>query len=385
MAEMFSRVFTQDLFSELAHLRAVDPHRKVELPPEGTQALLLTRYADVMAMLRDPAVSTSQRSWASADFLRSAFALPPGTLFDVNMTMSDGPLHDAVKRLVVPYFSTSAVEGLAPMVRAEIQEALRVFPENPDVGDFAGRVAGAVINRIMGVSVDYAWLMPRICTLLTLDAVDKEKVGKEVAAQMVQEAKRAKDPGGGTPTLVLRELCEEKLLEEETMLGMFSLMLMAGVMNLRNVLAGSVLALLESPDQRPFVSDLGHDGVEELVRFVSPVTHGLFRFPVVSVKVGSARISGRMPLLLSFAAANRDPDVFKDPDRLDLRRRSRPNVGFGGGIHRCVAPVLGRMAVRSAVPAFFERFPRVELAGEVGYAHSMLVRYPVSVPVELGT
>ncbi|WP_235608589.1 cytochrome P450, partial [Frankia casuarinae] len=132
-----------------------------------------------------------------------------------------------------------------------------------------------------------------------------------------------------------------------------------------NMLALGTLALLRHPDQLAMVRDdpaQVEPAVEELLRWLSIVPSGVPRTTTTEVEIAGHRIPAGEQLLLALPAANRDPALVGDPDRLDITRGAPGHVAFGHGVHHCLGAPLARMEMRIAFPALLRRFPDLALA-----------------------
>ena len=156
------------------------------------------------------------------------------------------------------------------------------------------------------------------------------------------------------------------MLSEEELLATCVLLLFAGHETTTNLIANGVLALLEHPDQ---LERLQHDAallpsaIEELIRYDGPV-QATARCATVNLELHGSSIQPGEFLLLVLGAANRDPDQFPNPDRLDVGRRDNRHLGFGHGIHFCLGAPLARLEGQLALGALLQRFPRLRLGDE---------------------
>ena len=126
------------------------------------------------------------------------------------------------------------------------------------------------------------------------------------------------------------------------------------------------LALLRHPDQLAAVRDDPQavmPAVEELLRWLSIVHTGIPRTTTTEVRIAGTRIGPGELVLCALPAANRDPMLLADPDRLDVRRGAPGHLAFGHGVHHCLGAPLARMEMRIAFPALLRRFPDLALAG----------------------
>jgi cytochrome P450 len=174
-------------------------------------------------------------------------------------------------------------------------------------------------------------------------------------------------------------------MSERELIGTCVLLFVAGHTTTTNLIGNSTLNLLRHPDQlTAFRNDprLEASAIEELVRYDTP-THMSFRFAFddVSLPDGSVIAKGDQ-VLVNRGAANRDPAMFADPDRLDLARQDNRHIGFGAGMHVCVGSTLARLQGRVALATLLGRYPDLELAaGELAYHESLVVRGVKALPV----
>ena len=148
-----------------------------------------------------------------------------------------------------------------------------------------------------------------------------------------------------------------------------------------------MLALLENPEQRALLRgdpDLIGSAADEMLRFVSPVTH-FRRTATTDAELRGRHVREGDWLVLFYGAGNRDPDVFPDPDRFDVTRHPNPHIAFGGGgAHFCLGAALGRLEIRVMFEELLRRFPDIEAAGPQTRVRSNFIRGIKTMPVRLG-
>jgi cytochrome P450 len=216
---------------------------------------------------------------------------------------------------------------------------------------------------------------------LVLDA------GLTMAALMNRlAAERVEQPRDDlTTALVTTEVDGERLTEQE-IASFFILLLVAGNETTRTAIAQGVLALHEHPDQRArwmADPDLTRTAVEEIVRWVSPVTW-MRRTATQDGRVGGHEFRAGDKFLLFYGAANRDPAVFRDPHVLDLGRDPNPHVGFGAhGPHFCLGAHLARREIGVTFRTVFDRLPDLEVCGEPVRLRSSFVNGIKHLPARL--
>jgi cytochrome P450 len=178
-------------------------------------------------------------------------------------------------------------------------------------------------------------------------------------------------------------------LSEDELVSMAFLLLVAGHETTVNLIASGVLALLLNPAElarlRADPALIG-GAVEELLRYVAPVSHTTFRCAAEPVDLGGVRISRGDPVFVALSGANRDPARFGDPERLDLGRDSSGHLAFGHGIHYCVGAPLARLEAEIAFTGLLGRFGRLELAvppESLRWRPSTLIHGLESLPVRL--
>jgi cytochrome P450 len=177
-------------------------------------------------------------------------------------------------------------------------------------------------------------------------------------------------------------------LPEDDLLTTAALLLAAGFETTTGLLANSLLALLAHPAEADLLrlgpAELVPAAVEELLRYDSPVQMLIGRTAQQDVTVGDLAVPAGTRVLTLLGAANRDPAVFTDPDRLDLRRNGLPSLSFGGGIHYCLGAGLARLEAQVALPRLLQRFPDIRLDGEPTAREGLALHGYARVPVSVG-
>ena len=165
-------------------------------------------------------------------------------------------------------------------------------------------------------------------------------------------------------------------LSEDELLSMVILLFIAGHETTMNLIGNGTFALLGQPDQLArWRADpsLDASGVEELLRFDGPV-HLVGRIPTDDVEVGGHRFRRGVEVIPLVAAANRDPERFTDPARLDVGRVDDPHLTFSQGIHYCLGAALARLEGQVAIGTLVRRFPQLELAEAPRYRDHVVLR-----------
>jgi methyl-branched lipid omega-hydroxylase len=376
-----------------------------ELPgiPVGPGYWAVTRYADLEAISSQPALFCSGRGAVSIPDVPADLNEFYGSLISM-----DDPRHAKIRRIVSKAFTPRVLEQLVDQVRSVVDDVLtraRRTAEAQDgaidvVADLAAPIPLRVICDMMGVPEEArATVLAQSNVILSggdPELIEDENdpvsafllAGMELAGLMERlAAERLAHPQSDlTTALVTTEVDGERLSQQE-IASFFILLLVAGNETTRNAISQGVLALHEHPDQRArWAADPGLDrtAVEEVVRWTSPVTW-MRRTATRDGEVNGHRFRAGDKFLLLYAAANRDPAVFRDPEVLDLARDPNPHVGFGSkGPHFCLGAHLARRELAVTFRALFDRLPDLEITGEPDRLRSSFVNGIKRLPARLG-
>jgi methyl-branched lipid omega-hydroxylase len=375
-----------------------------ELPgiPVGPGYWAVTRYADLEAISSQPALFCSGRGAVSIPDVPADLNEFYGSLISM-----DDPRHAKIRRIVSKAFTPRVLEQLVDGVRAVVDDVLARARRTAEaqggsidvVADIAAPIPLRVICDMMGIpEADRPMVLAQSNVILSggdPELVEDQddpmtavlQAGIELAALMERlAAERLADPREDlTTALVTTEVDGERLSHQE-IASFFILLLVAGNETTRNAISQGVLALAEHPEQRArWMADPGLDrtAVEEVVRWTSPVTW-MRRTATRDGEVNGHRFSAGDKFLLFYAAANRDPAVFRDPEVFDLARDPNPHVGFGArGPHFCLGAHLARREIAVTFRALFDRLPDLEVAGPPDRLRSSFVNGVKRLPARL--
>ncbi len=308
----------------------------------------------------------------------------------------DPPLHNRARRLVSKAFTPRMIARLV----AEIERRAEVVIDNViDAGgcefveDIAAQVPVQMICEMIGLEPDQWSRMFEISNDLIGSREDPDyshvrpdEASAEIFAlcDAVAEDRRSNPRDDLMTALVEAELDGERL--DNTELDLFFITLVvAGNETTRNLINHSLLALVEHPDQAQRLRDdpdLWDTAVEEMLRWGSSI-HNFRRTATVDTELSGVRIAAGDKVVIYYASANRDEDVFEDPHTFDVGRTPNDHVTFGGGgVHYCLGANLARAEIRATMRQVVERLPRIELAGPPERLRSDFVngikRMPVS-------
>ncbi|WP_432164245.1 cytochrome P450 family protein [Streptomyces tendae] len=356
-----------DPYSVYARLREAGPVHRIT-GTDGLPAWLVTRYEDVRQAIADPRLSLDKRHAKPGGY--HGFALPPA--LDANLLNMDPPDHTRIRRLVSKAFTPRRVELLREPVRRTadaLLDSIAPLGRADLISSYAGPLPITVICDLLGVAPherqDFrSWTD----TLVAPDPARPERAKEAVRALLgfftgLLAAKRLAPADDLLSALIALRDDEDRLTEDE-LISLAFLILFAGYENTVHLIGNATLALLNHPEQlaalRAHPSRIG-PAVEELARYDGPVPLAIRRFPTEDVTIGGVGIPAGETILLSLAAAHRDPRRFTDPDRLDIGRDATAHLALGHGIHYCLGAPLARMEAEIALAALLDRFPKLAL------------------------
>jgi cytochrome P450 len=363
---------------------------------DGLGMYLTFRHADAGAVLRDRRLGRIWRlRWPEE-------SLPAFTLLHLySMLENEPPVHTRLRRLVAGAFARGHVERLRARiasVAAGLADDVLDAGSDGSVVDllplYAEPLPVAVIAELLGVpESDRGLLRPwsnAIVKMYEYGVTPAQRALAETAAAEYVAyirgliAIRHRCPGDDLLSeLVAIRDTDGKRLSEDELIATAVLLQMAGHEASVNVVGNGVLALLQWPGELSrLVADrtLVPTAVEELIRYDSPLQ--LFeRTATTDVDVGRVTVRAGEKIGALLGAANRDPAVFTEPDRLDVGRADNPHLGFGAGIHYCLGAPLARVELQVSLTTLLDRFPGVALAGEPVRRPEFVIRGLSRLPV----
>jgi len=366
----------------------------------------LTRYEDVLKVYRDARTYSSQRygtglpSSPETEAGRTGEHLPPEQRANGTMlVITDPPRHDGLRRLFRGPFLPRPIRDLelrARQIVCEIINQVVAAGRCDFVLDVATRLPMAIICEMMDIPRADWDLMFKLGNM-SLGHEDPEfKLGNAAETQrrgfegladycfgLAQQRRR--NPGDDLISLIANGEIDGKKLTDYEVKYNCQMFVIAGLETTRNAISGGVLELMRSPAQ--FARLVANPGlmptaVEEILRWTSPITH-IMRTAMRDSDLGGRTIREGDWVVLWNASANRDEDVFPDPDRFDVGRRPNYHVAFGYGEHFCLGAHLARLELRLALEEVIRRIPELELDGEVQRLSSNLVAGIKHMPVRV--
>lgn len=379
-----------DPYAGYARLRAAGPVHRIT-GPDGLPVWLVTRYADVRRALADPRLALDKQHAAPGNY--RGFALPPA--LDANLLNMDPPDHTRIRRLVSQAFTPrriAALRGPVEQVADALLDAMAPHGRADLITAYAAPLPITVICDLLGVPTEdrhdfRAWTD----ALVTPDPARPQDARAAVAAMLafftaLIDRKRA-EPGDDLLSDLIAVRDEGDRLGEDELTSLAFLILFAGYENTVHLIGNAVLALLRHPDQLAALradESLVPAAVEEFARYDGPAPLAIRRFPREDVVIGGVTVPAGETVLCVLASANRDPEQFPEPDRLDVHRRETGHLALGHGIHYCLGAPLARLETSVALTALLRRFPELALdvpESELRHRPSLRARGLLELPV----
>jgi cytochrome P450 len=365
--------FIDDPYRYYAALRRHAPVRAI-----GAGQWLLTRYDDVSQLYREPSASSDKQREFSPKF---GAGTPIFEHHTHSLVFNDPPLHTRVRRLILGAVNQRAIARMEPGLVALVDDLLDRLADRaaPDlIEDFAAQIPLEVIGNLLDVPHDERGPL-REWSLAILSALEpvpgaarlvraNAAVSEFIAYLRTLIARRRQHPGDPSADVLTRliqgEPSGEKLSETELLHNCIFL-LNAGHETTSNLIGNGLHALLTHRDQFERLvrePSLIGTAVEELLRFESPLQLNN-RLLTAPVNLRGTVLPGGSFVTLGIGAANRDPEAFRDPDRLDIARKPNLHAAFGHGAHACAGMNVARLEGRIAIGAMAARYPKLDLAG----------------------
>jgi hypothetical protein len=363
---------------------------------DSVQTWLLGHHADISVILRDPRFGQDQS--------HARTFLPTGGnfaqlehLFKQWMLFHDPPSHTRLRGLVNKAFTPRVVDGMRAHMERLVDELLdRVAPSGQMdvIADLAFPLPVAVIALLLGVpGSDHEqfkqWSNALAATLEPIVPVVALAAANQATGELLDYfrelvAEKRRTPGEDLLSAMVHAEEHGQRLTTDELLANAVLIMAAGHETTVNLIGNGVLALLQHPDQLTRLRSepsLIKSAVEELLRYDSPVQMTT-RIAKEEVSMAGATFAAGQEVFLVIGSGNRDPNVFEEPDRLDLARENNPHLSFGAGVHYCVGASLARLEGQIAIGRLVERFKGLRLATETPVWRPLAVlRGLVALPV----
>jgi cytochrome P450 len=344
-----------------------------------------SRYDDVRAIAMDTEHFSSRRIIVREEPPPRGIPAPPIT--------SDPPYHKSAKQVLLPPFTPAAVARHEARTRGICRELIAAFDAKGCDGavQYAQEIPPRVIAHMLGIREDDGDLFRKwIHEVLELGITDIQVVMRaagEMQAYFSQEiAKRRDKPTDDLISYLMNAKSDGQPLTDDHVIGSLRLLLIAGIDTTWSAIGSCLWHLARVPkDRERLVNEpqLVDTAVEEFLRAYAPVT--MAREVVKETAINGCPMKEGQMVLLSFPAANRDPTIFPDADKVIIDRQQNRHAAFGLGIHRCVGSNLARMEIKVALEEFLKAKPvfRLDASQPMKWSEGT-VRGPRRLPILFG-
>jgi len=356
-------------------------------------AWLPVTHADVAAIAYDTEHFTSREVVVSE--IRPGPDDLPAPIGVAPPITSDPPFHMGARRLLLPAFGPKKIAEYEPFTRElcrELLDALEGRSEFDAAVEYAQHIPLRVIVKMLGFPQDDADLFRRFIRQVLEDVDMSAEERQEVIMHGELDAyidarveEHEREPRDDLTTFLLEAELDGNKLHPDHVRGTMVLLMIAGIDTTWSAIGASLLHLATHPDDRKRLAaepELMDTAVEEFLRAYAPVT--MARLVAQDVEIEGCPMHEGDWVLLPFPAANRDPSMFPDADRVLIDRAENRHAAFGLGIHRCIGSNLARMELRVALEEWMARFPDFELVDSDAVTWSAgQVRGPRTIPVRV--
>ena len=360
----------------------------------------IVRFADVMAILKDGRFGREVEKHLPTGAVPPVAPADAGlkSMADTWMILRDPPVHTRLRALVVQNYTPRRVEALRPFITQLadqlVDDILAHGPPLDLLSHFTLPLTVRVTAHVLGLpQEDYAQLMPWSRALAAVIDFNQEAGLREQSRRAVEQftaylreliAARRRRPADDLISSLVALENEGRVQDEAELVGSLTHLLFVGNDPVMHQLGLGVLNLLRQPDQFALLHSapaLLANAVDELLRYDSPV-QATFRYALKDVVLQDKTIRTGDHIALMLAAANRDPVVCPDPERLDVRRPVGQVSTFGAGVHYCLGAPLARLEGEIALHALIQRLPNLAVTSEqLAWPPTIAVRGPLVLTV----
>ncbi|MFI8928599.1 cytochrome P450 [Streptomyces sp. NPDC053474] len=403
--DLFTWEFASDPYPAYAWLRQHAPVTRRRLP-SGVEAWLVTRYADARQALADQRLSKNPAHHDEPAHAKGKTGIPGERKAELmtHLLNIDPPDHTRLRRLVSKAFTPRRVAEFASRVQELTDQLIDGFAERGEadlIHEFAFPLPIYAICDMLGVPRedqddfrDWAGMMIRHGGGPRGGVARSVKKMRGYLAELIHRKRETLADEGADDLIsgLIRASDHGEHLTENEAAAMAFILLFAGFETTVNLIGNGTYALLTHPEQRQTLQEsldagetgLLETGIEELLRYDGPVELATWRFATEPLRIGGQDIAAGDPVLVVLAAADRDPDRFAEPDRLDLSRRDNQHLGYGHGIHYCLGAPLARLEGQTALATLLRRLPDLQLAvapEELRWRGGLIMRGLRTLPV----
>jgi cytochrome P450 len=413
--DLFTKGQPFDLYKELRENAPVFFHPPMLSDPEPGY-WVLTRYEDIKMVSMNPKIFSSQYSTGNLLTLGSEENRHPKLFKSTidHMLNLDGEMHLNLRKEHMPFFKPGYIDELQNKVSMKVSQLLdeaEKLNEFNLVREISQQLPIYTLSEILGIPESdrqklVEWMeFLELAQYFTLEQIKQNEEGVtdttpdpalvEMFDNMIDEMfdygrfilnKKKEKPENDLLSAIANAKIEGEDLSQEFLDGSWLLIVFAGNDTTRNTMSGGIKLLHENPEQKQLVLDdfeRVSGLINETVRYVSPVIH-MRRTSLEETVIGEQRIGPYEKIALWYGAANRDPEIFDDPDKFNIMRsNAEKHLAFGIGRHTCLGKPVALMQLREFYSQFLSRFPDYQLTGDWKVAPNNFVHAIQEIPIRL--
>ncbi|GAA2822877.1 cytochrome P450 family protein [Kribbella solani] len=367
----------------------LEPYRKAGrvhhvVFPHGADVWLVTKYADVRALLQDPRVSKDGTR------MNEMFARHTGTYVETgkpdvgfdddlsqHMLNTDAPRHTRLRSLVSKAFTLKRMENFRDRIEELVARYLDKLEGRDDVDlvtEFAQPLPIVIICDVLGIPFEdrerfQQWAVELVGAGHPPEVVEQASKNVLEYGQAIIEMKR-RNPADDMVSAMIEGSPNGDRLTDDELVAMIFLYTVAGHITSQHTLSNAILSLLSNPDAMERLRgepEIMPQAIDELMRYDGGVGVATFRFSLVDLEIGDTAVPENSILALSILSAHRDDDQFPNANTLDLDRRPNGVLGFGHGPHFCIGQPLAKMQTNIALTRLLERFPHLRMTADPSF------------------
>jgi fatty acid omega-hydroxylase len=391
-----------------------DELRKTPVVRVANGVYAVSGYREILALAHDPRVSSDLRNNTLIASMRGAAKPLPDALAaygqDPMMILSDPPDHDRTRRLAMRHFGPPHSPDLIPNMEAECLSIVNDLLNKAmgktriDVVDeFAYPLPVAVICKVLGVPLAdepkfHGWIGDMLAgaDLGAEESTPEQEAlrekGKQSRVELMQYLvglieRCATEPADGLISKLVHDDGPDGRMTPSEIASNSALLLIAGHDSTVNLITHCILTCLRHPGSIDLLRrqpELVPRAIEEVLRLQSSVQFFPSRCALADIEIAGTIIPKGAPIFLLYAAGNRDPRQFPNPNEFDPARKDNQHLGWGSGIHTCFGGALARLEVNTAFEAFLHRVENPRLVVDPPpYRRSQVFRCPLHLPVDI--
>jgi cytochrome P450 len=388
---LFDSKFNANPYPTYHRLREEDPVHRYLIGGDW----IVTRYADVKAVLKSGCVRTDDRPKSIQE--RNKYLLHKEKNLDILayttsrfLFYMNPPDHTRLRGLVGKGFSSIVVERMRPHIQEIVDELLDKVRHKGSmdiVAELASPLSVSVISKLLGIPKEAQQQLHQWTNVLSriLDPLVslKEYEAMNQATEEIQEylrtliAEREKEPQEDFISNLIAAKDQSDRLSQKELLAICTLLFGAGEETTGNTIGNGMLALLQHPNQMEQLKrepTMIQSAVEEVIRYDSAIQM-LTRIATDNLEIGNQTIKAGEKIVLCLGAANRDPAQFPNPDELNINREQNHHLAFADGIHYCLGAALARAESQVAINTLIQTFPDLKLASnKLEWKKSIVIR-----------